>query len=227
MLNQDHPHDERIAALASHDTDATADARLTAHVASCDRCTELVAELGALHVALADLPDLQPSRPLQLLPPVEAQPSGVDRLGGWARRFFAPVLAAGAAVALVGVVGTAAPALDMLASGQEAGGADAESGAVRELAAPGASAAAEEPRAAGDQAYEDTFGGETASSPLVAGRSAPDTDEVIAPQGADDLAATQQEPTADRSPWPMVLFAGVALMVAALLGRWILAPRAG
>jgi hypothetical protein len=31
---------------------------------------------------------------------------------------------------------------------------------------------------------------------------------------------------ADRSPWPMVLFAGVALMIAALLTRWILAPRA-
>ena len=31
--------------------------------------------------------------------------------------------------------------------------------------------------------------------------------------------------TAERSPWPMVL-AGVALMVAALLMRWILAPRA-
>jgi len=226
MLNQDHPDDERISALASHDTDATADATLTAHVSSCDRCTELVAELGALRVALADLPDLPPSRPLQLLPPVEAQPSAADRLGGWARRFFAPVLAAGAAVALVGVVGTAAPALDQMASGQEAG-SNADSGVVQEFAAPGASAAAEEPRAAGDQAYEDAFGGETASSPLVAERSAPDTDEAIAPSATDDLAAVQQEPTADRSPWPMVLFAGVALMVAAVLGRWILAPRAG
>ena len=225
MLNQDHPDDERISALASHETDATADATLTAHVSSCDRCTELVAELGALRVALAGLPDLHPSGPLQLLPPVEVQPSAADRLGGWARRFFAPALAAGAAVALVGAVGTAAPALDQMASGQEAGGTD--SGVVRELAAPGASPAAEEPSPAGDQAYEDAFGGETASSPLVAERSAPNTDEAIAPSAADDLAAVQQEPTADRSPWPMVLFAGVALMVAAVLGRWILAPRTG
>ncbi|MGH2380120.1 MAG: hypothetical protein ACRDG7_02740 [Candidatus Limnocylindria bacterium] len=230
MLNQDHPDDERISALASHDTDATADATLTAHVASCDRCTELVAEVGALRVALADLPDLPPSRPLQLLPPVEAQPSAADRLGGWARRFFAPVLAAGAAVALVGVVGTAAPALDQMASGQEAG-SDTDSGVVQEFAAPGASAAAEQPTraAAGDNLYGGTAGGESESesSPLVAERTAPDTDEAITPSAADDLAAVQQEPTADRSPWPMVLFAGVALMVAAVLGRWILAPRAG
>jgi len=32
--------------------------------------------------------------------------------------------------------------------------------------------------------------------------------------------------TAERSPWPMVLFTGVALMVVAVLLRWILAPRA-
>jgi hypothetical protein len=32
---------------------------------------------------------------------------------------------------------------------------------------------------------------------------------------------------ADRPIWPMVLFTGVALMVAAVLLRWILVPRAG
>jgi hypothetical protein len=32
---------------------------------------------------------------------------------------------------------------------------------------------------------------------------------------------------AERSPWPMVLFTGVALMVGAALLRWILVPRAG
>ena len=230
MLNQDHPNDERLSALASRDADATADAALTTHVPSCARCTELVSELGALHTALADLPDLQPSRPLRLLPPVEAPASAVDRLGGWARRFFAPVLASGAALALVGVIGTAAPALDSMASGQ-AGGADTDGGVMRELAAPEASAAAEEPTraAVGDNLYGGTAGGESESesSPLVAERSSPDTDEGIrAPLGGDDLADVQQAPAADRSPWPMVLFVGVALMVGAVLGRWILAPRA-
>ncbi len=107
MLIPNHPDDERLSALASRDADATADAGMTAHVASCIRCTELVDELGALRLSLADLPDLKPSRPLQLVPLVEAD-HAVDRLGGWARRFFAPVLVSGAALVLVGVVGTAA-----------------------------------------------------------------------------------------------------------------------
>ena len=110
MLIPNHPDDERLSALASRDTDAIADAGLTTHVSSCIRCTELVDELGALRLALADLPDLQPSRPLQLVPPVEADHT-VDRLGGWARRFFAPVLVSGAALVLVGVIGTASPSL--------------------------------------------------------------------------------------------------------------------
>ena len=42
--------------------------------------------------------------------------------------------------------------------------------------------------------------------------------------GADqDLTAST---TPERSPWPMVLFAGVALVIGALLMRWILVPRA-
>ena len=41
----------------------------------------------------------------------------------------------------------------------------------------------------------------------------------------DETLSAQTDLTASRSPWPMVLFAGVALIVAALLMRWILAPR--
>ena len=110
MLIPNHPDDERLSALASRDTDAIADARLTTHVSSCIRCTDLVTELSAIRLVLADLPDLQPSRPLQLVPPVEAD-HAVDQLGGWARRFFAPVLVSGAALVLVGVIGTASPSL--------------------------------------------------------------------------------------------------------------------
>ena len=79
MLIPNHPNDERLSALASRETDATADATLTAHVSTCPRCTDLVTELGALRAALADLPDLAPSRPLLLLPPVEAAPAGPGR----------------------------------------------------------------------------------------------------------------------------------------------------
>ena len=70
MLIPNHPDDERLSALASGDPEAAADAALTEHVASCIRCTDTVAELGALRASLAELPDLQPHRPLQLLPPV-------------------------------------------------------------------------------------------------------------------------------------------------------------
>ena len=229
MLNQNHPDDEHLSALASHDTDVTADATLTAHVSSCDRCTELVADLGLLRVALADLPDLKPSRPLRLLPPVEAEASGVDRLGGWAKRFFAPVIASGAALALVGVIGTAAPALDQVVSGQDAGAAASD--ALLEFAAP--SAAAEEPATVSGDAYGGG-GQESAASPLVAAeRTSPSADEAGAGDGADPLSgdvsdeAVRGEVTTERSPWPMVLFAGVALIIAALVMRWILAPRAG
>lgn len=227
MLNQNHPDDERLSALASHDTDATADATLTAHVSSCDRCTELVSELGVLRIALAGLPDLQPSRPLQLLPPVETHVSAVDRLGGWARRFFAPVMAAGAAVALVGVVGTAAPALNQMASDPDSGGG-ADSAAIQDHAAPGASAAGEEPTRVNtaEGAYDGVGGTESAKSPPADEGSAAATDEGSTLSAGSDVEAVQEAPSAERSPWPMVLFAGFALMIAAAALRWILVPRA-
>jgi hypothetical protein len=48
-----------------------------------------------------------------------------------------------------------------------------------------------------------------------------------APLVAEDDASRTTELPAERSPWPMVLFSGVALMVGAALLRWILVPRAG
>jgi hypothetical protein len=39
-----------------------------------------------------------------------------------------------------------------------------------------------------------------------------------------DLA---RELPAERSPWPMLLFTGVAVMIVAGLLRWVLVPRAG
>ena len=225
MLNQNHPDDERLSALASDDVDATADIGLTAHASSCDRCTRLVNELGVLRVALGDLPDVRPSRPLQLLPPVEAD-RGVDRLGGWARRFFAPVLAAGAALALVGTVGTAAPVLDQMASDGAEGGSD--SAAVRELAEPAASAASEGPATldAGAESYSSD--GDVAASPLT-DRKSPEAHDEGAPADQENARgeALPLSTPDERSPWPMVLFTGVALMVAAAGLRWILVPRAG
>jgi hypothetical protein len=254
MLIPNHPDDDRLAALASRESDATADTTLTAHVSSCDRCTKLVNELGALRAALSELPDVAPSRPLRLLPAVEsASPGAADRLGGWARRFFAPVLASGAALALAGTIGTAAPVLQgQQATGGAADGASASVARILAEPAPAASSAEEEFAASEDPA-EDAAAGEAGSEPAAAAAApsdeasrslvegaagdvtqpsaesaAPSAGTGVGTLGLDDgreSAAPDQAP-ADRSPWPMVLFAGVALMIAALLTRWILAPRA-
>ena len=82
MLIPNHPNDERLSALASGDPEAVADSALSEHVASCLRCTDTVAELGALRAALAEMPDLQPHRPLQLLPPVRRR-AGSCRSRRW------------------------------------------------------------------------------------------------------------------------------------------------
>jgi hypothetical protein len=244
MLIPNHPDDERLSALASRDSDATADATLAAHVSSCIRCTGLVSELGALRLALADLPDLAPSRPLQLVPPVEAD-HAVDRVGGWARRFFAPVLVSGAALVLVGVVGTAGPAFSGMASSGQAGATPYEaavaSSAQREYGAPAPAAsqpAAQENAGASDMAAAPgaAAGGDASGSARarasdevntfesdggLAAVDAPGSDE----SDREETSSAQTDLEASRSPWPMVLFAGVALIVAALLMRWILAPR--
>jgi len=228
MLIPNHPHDERLSALASGDPEAVADSALSEHVASCLRCTDTVAELGALHAALAEMPDLQPHRPLQLLPPVPDTPARGDRVGGWARRFFAPMLTAGAAIAMVGFIGTASPLL----SGMAASGAAPTTGAAEELGQPAPSSAdadagetdtysarSAEPAAAASGG-EAATGEEGEEEPLVSEMQAANLDD----SGSDarSLAFTDE-----RSVWPMLLFTGVAIMIAAALLRWILAPRAG
>lgn len=200
MLIPNHPDDERLSAFASRDADAAADVSLTDHVASCLRCSRVVTELSALRVALADLPDLQPSRPLRLLPHVGATPA-VDGAGGWVQRLFRPLLTAGAALAVVGLVGTTVPtsmeALFQNVGTQMAGGGD------------------QAPAAAEDNGGIETL----ASADPVPG------EEVRA--SADGFEAASRGLPAERSPWPMVLFTGVALMIGAALLRWILVPRAG
>lgn len=227
MLNSNHPDDERLSALASGDADATADASLAAHVSTCGRCTALVDELGALRAALADLPDLQPSRPLRLLPAADDAPDRADRLGGWARRFFAPVLSAGAALAMVGLVGTAAPGLSGMAQSGAGQGDSAPS--TLSVGADSAASAAAAP-AGGDQASPERAA-EDGDSFLEAAESpasdALDDRETSAYGESDERLDDLAQLPAERSPWPMVLFTGLALMAAAALLRWILVPRAG
>lgn len=232
MLNPNHPDEERLSALAARDDDAVADGPLTSHVDTCDRCAALVSELGALRVSLSQLPDIVPPRPLRLVPPVDEPRAGiVERLGGWARRFFAPVATAGAALALVGLIGTAAPvmedAADFADAGSEAGAQPdalepidgaADAGTYAEEgdgAEPGVMSATDEPRGGVDELR---LGSGDAAEEAGAGQDA---------AAERDDAAAQSELPAERSPWPMVLFTGVAIVVAALLLRWILVPARG
>jgi hypothetical protein len=98
-----HPDPERLAALAGDDADSRADSALLDHVASCADCDRQVAEMASLRVELAQLPDLAPSRPLQLVPPVAAPAPTGWRVA--VRRAFAPVAVAGMVLLLVGGVG--------------------------------------------------------------------------------------------------------------------------
>ncbi len=135
MQHQIHPDDERLAALAGGDPEVVSDAALRAHVDSCDQCAETVRELGSLRAALAELPDLVPSRPLQLLPPV-AEPRATAR-AGWLRRLAGPAMAAGLVLVVVGAIGSSGSAgmaqrrRDVRARGSqaaEAGGQDSVTG---------------------------------------------------------------------------------------------------
>lgn len=218
MLIPNHPDPERLSALASGETDATADSSLSAHLSTCDRCTGLLEELGAIRMSLAELPDLQPHRPLRLLPEVADQPAAVDRLGGWARRVFAPVLTAGAALAMVGLIGTATPALDNLAGGQDAASIETDDRAAGPDASNVLAPAGEGTGVTADQSGT--------AMPLQSEADGETTAFGGDGDGTDQQRESLQDAAAERSPWPMVLFGGVALMIAAALMRWILAPRA-
>ncbi len=217
MLIPNHPADERLAALAADDLE-TPEPALAEHVSSCARCSAVVDDLSALRIALGEMPDLAPNRPLQLIPAVPEPASG-DRAGGWVRRLFGPALAAGAAIALVGAVGTTAPLLDGMAGGGDSAGSDGA--LVESVNEPRASAASEDYAAGGQAEFEPAAS--AAAEPPVAGENESDT-QSRSLGGGTDLGL--QVPSG-RSPWPMVLFAGVALMIGALLLRWILEPRAG
>ncbi|MGH2463499.1 MAG: hypothetical protein ACRDFZ_07755 [Candidatus Limnocylindria bacterium] len=133
MTTPAHPDPERLAALAGADPNALSDRELGAHVAACETCERQVRELTTLLSALAELPDLVPSRPLRLVPPV-AEPTASS---GWRiafRRAFAPVAVAGMVLLLVGSVGAtgvlgpadAGALLSRLAMGQASAPAPAE-----------------------------------------------------------------------------------------------------
>jgi hypothetical protein len=199
MLHPAHPDDERLAALAGDDPEAAGDAGLAGHVAGCERCTDLAAELRSLRASLADLPDLRPSRPIQLLPPVPAAPSA-DGTFGWLRRLAAPAMVAGAGLALVGAVGFGGTVLGGMAAGTGAA-PDALNGG-------------------GGAEFETT-----SQAPATAEDPAEPTDEGQRDGGEERglIAVDLNTP----GTWAVILLAGIALLVAGLVARFTIQPRAG
>ena len=214
MIPAAHPDPERLAALAGDDPDATANRELTAHVADCASCDRQVHELRALRTALAELPDLAPTRPLQLIPSVAAPEARAGWVGAF-RRAFAPLAVAGLVLLVVGTVG-ATGALGPSTQGAFLSGDNA--GSPQAAEAPGAP----------------EYGGATdqnvtpVPAPGVAGARASETPragaggEVASPKepipsaergGAQDRSAT------GRFPWLVTAVLGAGLLGAALLLR--------
>ncbi len=103
---------------------------------------------------------------------------------------------------------------------RRSGGADS---AASERTAALEAAASDVPEIAAPFATEDAANGEGDGAGGTT--FGVDDDEAVEEDFARDSA--EDALFAERSPWPMVLFAGIALMIGAALLRWILVPRAG
>ena len=222
MMSPAHPDPERLAALAGSDSEALADATLTDHVAGCVMCGQQVRELSSLRSALAELPDLAPSRPLQLVPPVSipAAPAG------WRvafRRAFAPVAIAGVVLLVVGGIGATGslgPADAHLvlpfqpAARQAAEEAPPEVTSTDEVAAPGATVPAEpEVGAMAPTPFAESGAAGAAEDDSETSRG----EETPAPAAGNDLLAE----TTITSGWILVALVGLGLLVVALVLRLV------
>jgi len=212
MQSTPHPDDELLAAFAGADPDAFDDRALVDHLASCDRCAGVVDDLTSLRSALAELPDLAPSRPLQLLPPVP--PPAERGAFGWLRRLVAPIIVTGAGLLLVGSVGTAGllGRISLFSAagaspGQETSATDSAYGPVANPAA--------------------SSGSKGTGSGVVAVPSGPPTDRSNDSTGKGTGTPPQAGPTAPAAPWNVLLIAGAGLVLAGVLLRYTLEPRAG
>lgn len=233
MLRDPHPDDERLAAVAGAEPEALADPTLSAHVAACERCTGLVAELRSLRVALAELPDVAPPRPLQLVPPVELE--AAPGPAGWAgllRRLTAPAMALAVVLILVGAVGSTGSLLRSAAT--DAGGVTAEalSGGGQGAAAPSAAASAASSilDARGDYAAQPTPTAVPPKVPTSGGITGSvnggASDQGASDQGASDRGASDRETPGPGTqgqgsglPYGWFLGAGVVLLAGAFLVR--------
>jgi hypothetical protein len=234
MQHPVHPDDERLAALAGDDSEVAADAALRAHVDACDRCTDVVRDLASLRSALSELPDLVPSRPLQLLPPVpEAK---APARSGWLRRLAAPAMAAGFVLVVVGAVGSSGLSVGQPASAEAPGEltGDVES---EDSTSPVPGVVAPTTRSASGASGGPLLGGESSgldgASPRANRSSDQETASSPSAEAAPPANGGESEgdglfaPTDPRLPWLVVLALGVGLLLAGIYLRFVQQPRAG
>jgi hypothetical protein len=229
MQNSPHPDDERLAAYAGGDSDALADSSLGAHLTSCGRCRPMVDELSLLRGALAELPDLAPSRPLRLIPPVAA--SAAPR--SWLRRLTGPAMAAGAGLVLVGAVGIGASGgMGDLFGAASAGAPQEQASASDNRLGPavGEDSPAPVPGDATGYQRSDEPRSEV-SSPSPSPKAIAPSPTATAPSPtatADDTDGTEQiANSSTEQPWLTLLIAGAGLFGISAALRVSLSPRAG
>ena len=217
MHQPSHPDDQRLAALAASEPDAVADGPLVTHVSGCPRCAPIVEDLRTLRSALAELPDVVPSRPLRFLPPVPETTTARPGWLGLLRGITAPAMALGVIMILVGAIGSTGI------------GSLGSAGAAPALTSSGAGAAQ-----ASTAPAPAAQGGKTSGSPLA---SASQTTEgrfgqVGSPtaSASDQSARAQYRPSTPtnglfvetgsrRPPFEWLLGAGVVLLAAAFVAR--------
>jgi len=220
-MNQNayHPDDERLAALAGAEPGATGDARLTAHVRACQQCGQIVDELREMRAALAELPDIDPPRRPQLLPPVPA----VRTPTGWGavlRRLTAPAMAVAVVLIAVGAFGTAAPLLSGASAGAAPAGASAVFRDMSRVDNGRQESAASAPPAAPSQQIKG--GGAGGGTQVPTASDANQAAVTPSPVPAQRLVA---EPGSDAQPFGWLLGAGVILLAATFLARGWAARR--
>ena len=207
-----HPSDELLAGYQDGELGGSAARMVGDHVASCQPCGILLDELAELRLLLAQLPDVPPSRPLVLIPPLPARVADGPRSASarLARMIFAPALSVGLLLSVIGGLGltgapSSAPTSGAYAPAQDRGAANAALPSSQESAlsipVPGAG-----PGTDGTRALRGPEGSPGASS---------------APGGPEPAPASRGP--AGSGPWSVLLLLGLGVTGSAMALRFI--PR--
>lgn len=230
MQQSSHPDDERLAALAASEPDALADSSLVTHVSGCPRCATMVDDLRTLQLALTELPDLQPSRPLRFLPAVPEPASQGSRWLGLLRGITGPAMAVAILLVVVGAFGTAFS--DGIGFMGSAGAAPAAASAANLDARSGGTPAL--PTSEGGKAQSVQPGPSASSVPAAARGSAgasaaasasPANGDRLQAYGSHTVTGGVGEGEPARPPFRLMLGSGVVLLAAAFVARGYLRRR--